>query len=405
MAMRKTMLVPLVVTGLALAGCTTAVSDDPAPGGASTSRLGFQPVVQVDKDGREVAVDTSAVPADPAGDGTASCPSTTTIAMVGPLTGSDAGAGTNIRNGARLAVTQHNAANPGCQVRLEPRDSQGDPDLALEVVPPLIADPNVVALLGPAYSGESKATGPMLHDAGLLALTPAATNPDLTTHGWDNYFRGLASDAVQGPAVAAYMRDTLGYTKVCVVAGDSDYGTDLAAQVTAVLGAVADPTCAAGVVEGDQDFSAAVATVTAAQPDAVFYGGYVAEAALLVKQLRAAGFTGAFVSGDGAADVDFFRIGGDAANGAYVACPCGPAPDAFAAAYTRQFGQAPGAFAVEGYDLTTIILKGIDSGATDRASLVDFVRHYDGQGLARHYSWTSTGELTEALVWIFQVGS
>lgn len=398
--MRKTMVVPLVAASLLLAGCVAAV---PEPGRPTSSRLSFQPVVQVDRDGREVAVDGSASPADPAGDGTAVCPPTTTIAMAGPLTGPDAGSGTNIRNGARLAVTRHNAANPDCQVRLAPRDTQGDPDLAAVVVPPLVADPDVVALIGPAYSGETKATGDLLHDAGLLALTPAATNPDLTTHGWDSFFRGLASDAVQGPAVAAYMRDTLGFSKVCVVSDDSDYGADLAAEVATVLGAAADPACAAQVAEGGDDFSPAVATVTAARPDAVFYGGYTADAALLVRQLGAAGFDGAFVSGDGAADVDFFRLGGDAAVGSYIACPCGPAPADFAEAYTRQFGQAPGNFAVEGYDLATIILQGIDSGATDRAAMVDFVHGYDGQGIARRYAWTSTGELTEALVWIYQV--
>ncbi len=398
--MRKTTWVPLVAVSLVLAGCTAAV---PEPEVTLAPRLSFKPVVQVDKDGREVAVDTSGTPADPAGDGTAVCPSTTTIAMVGPLTGPDAGSGTNIRNGARLAVTRHNAANPDCQVTLAPRDSQGDPDQALVVVPPLVADPDVVAMIGPAYSGETKATGPMINAAGLLSLTPAATNPELTTYGWDNFFRGLASDAVQGPAVAAYMRDTLGFSTVCVVSDDSDYGIDLSGQVATVLGSAADPACAAQIVSGEQDLSAAVATVTAAGPDAVFYGGYTADAGRLVKQLRAAGYSGAFLSGDGAADVDFFRIGGDAAVGADVACPCGPPPDTFAQAYTRQFGQAPGNFAVEGYDLATIILLGIDSGATDRAALVDFVKGYDGQGLARRYAWAPSGELTEALVWIYQV--
>lgn len=398
--MRKTTWVPFVAVSLVLAGCTAAV---PEPEVTAASRLSFRPVVQVDKNGREVAVDDSGTPADPAGDGTAVCPSTTTIAMVGPLTGPDAGSGTNIRNGARLAVTRHNSANPECQVKLAPRDSQGDPDQALVVVPPLVADSDVVAVIGPAYSGETKATGQMLNDAGLLSLTPAATNPDLTTFGWDNFFRGLASDAVQGPAVAAYMRDTLGFARVCVLSDDSDYGIDLAGQVATVLGGAADPGCAAQVVEGEEDFSAAVAAVTAARPDAVFYGGYTAEAGRLVKQLRAAGYDGAFLSGDGAADVDFFRIGGQAAVGADIACPCGPPPEEFAEAYTRQFGQAPGNFAVEGYDLATVILQGIDSGATDRASLVSFVQGYDGQGLARRYAWTPTGELTEALVWIYRV--
>jgi len=40
------------------------------------------------------------------------------------------------------------------------------------------------------------------------------------------------------------------------------------------------------------------------------------------------------------------------------------------------------------------MLKGIDAGKTTRAQMVDFVRNYDGQGLARHYKWTPRASST-----------
>ena len=49
------------------------------------------------------------------------------------------------------------------------------------------------------------------------------------------------------------------------------------------------------------------------------------------------------------------------------------------------------------------MLKGIDSGAITRPALLDFVRNYNGQGVARKYQWTPTGELTTNLIWIFKV--
>ena len=49
------------------------------------------------------------------------------------------------------------------------------------------------------------------------------------------------------------------------------------------------------------------------------------------------------------------------------------------------------------------MLKGIDSGVTDRAGLIDFVKNYSGDGLARKYEWDSTGELKSALIWIYEV--
>ena len=109
------------------------------------------------------------------------------------------------------------------------------------------------------------------------------------------------------------------------------------------------------------------------------------------------------MSGDGTNDPQFVEQAGDASKDAYLTCPCGPAPDAYAAKYQAKFNQAPGVYSVEGYDLATIILKGIDSGITDRSALVDFVRAYDGYGLAKHYKWDDTGELGATTTWIYQV--
>ena len=86
-----------------------------------------------------------------------------------------------------------------------------------------------------------------------------------------------------------------------------------------------------------------------------------------------------------------------------LSCPCGPATGAFLDQYTEKFGQAPGTYSVEAYDAATILLTGIDSGAVTRPALLDFVKGYDGQGVARKYQWTDTGELTSNLIWIYKV--
>ncbi|GMA23903.1 hypothetical protein GCM10025864_16620 [Luteimicrobium album] len=110
------------------------------------------------------------------------------------------------------------------------------------------------------------------------------------------------------------------------------------------------------------------------------------------------------MSADGTNDPEFVKQAGSASKDALLSCPCGPAPDQFASDYkSTNAGATPGVYSVEGYDLTTIMLKGIDSGITDRAKLVDFVKNYKGDGLARHYEWSDTGELSSALIWIYQV--
>lgn len=411
--MRRTSLsaVALVLaTGVALTGCsqktTTSTSASSSSAGASTSAatgaLSIQPLVQIDTSGAAVETTTGGTPADPAGDGKAKCDAVS-IAVAGAFTGANAALGLNIQYGAKLAIDEHNKANPDCQVTLKPFDTEGDPQKATQVAPSIVADKSVIGLLGPAFSGETAAVGNTFFESGLLSLTASATNPDLTTKGWTNFFRGLANDAVQGPSVAQYMVKTAGFKKVCVVADDSDYGIGLGEQVTAGLGTAADADCAASVKTGDKDFSAVVEQIKSAAPDAVFYAGYYAEGAPFAAQLKDSGVEATFVSADGTNDPEFVKQAGSKAEGALLSCPCGPAPESFATKYEAAIGQAPGVYSVEGYDLTTIMLKGIDSGVKDRAGLINFVKTYKGQGQARTYSWTDKGELSSALIWIYEV--
>jgi len=397
-----------MASSLLVAGC--ASKDDSGGGGStggattSSADLSIQPVVQIDQSGKEVPAADASNAADPAGDGQATCASTTTIAMAGALTGPNAALGINIIDGAKVAVDAHNKANADCQVQLKGYDTEGTPQKATQVAPTIVSNKNVIGLLGPAFSGETAAVGAVFKQADLLSLTASATNVDLTKNGWTNFFRGLANDGVQGPAVAHYLVDTKKFAKVCVVQDDSDYGVGLAKAVTDALGSAADKDCAASVKTGDKDFSATVQIVKSANADAIFYAGYYAEAAPFVSQLRSSGVTATFVSADGTNDPEFVKQAGSASKDALLSCPCGPAPDQFATDYkTTNSGRAPGVYSVEGYDLATIMLKGIDSGITDRAKLVDYVKSYSGDGLARHYQWDATGELSSALIWIYEV--
>jgi branched-chain amino acid transport system substrate-binding protein len=137
--------------------------------------------------------------------------------------------------------------------------------------------------------------------------------------------------------------------------------------------------CNIAVRRGDEDFSAAVTQINAAAPDSVFFSGGYTQATEFAQQLRDGGYTGVFVRA------------------------ASPATAEFAEEYTAEFGQEPGAFSAEGYDLGTIMLTGIDSGAITRPALLEYVRDYQGQGVARHYKWTDNGELENPVTWIDKV--
>ena len=388
--------------GLAVIG--TAGCSEQAKPADSKAQVDLKIVeqTQIGQDGAAVKPDTSAAPLDPAGDGKANCLDVS-IAMAGPLTGPDAPFGANVRNGAELAVEQHNAANPDCQVDLKTFDTEGDPQKATAVAPQIVDDASIIGLVGPTWSGETKATGGVFDQAGMVTVTPSATNVALSEQGWKTFFRGLSSDGVQGPSLANYLKNTLGIKKACVVDDSTDAGVGQAQAVRDTLGPITDSACNISVKKGDKDFSAAVTQIMNQKPDAVVYASYYTEAALLLQQLREAGYTGLFAGPDGIKDPQFVKAAGESAKGAVLSCPCGPATGAFADAYNKAFNQAPGTYSLEAYDLAAILLKGIDSGAVTRPALLDFVRNYEGQGVARKYKWTDNGELTSNLIWIYKV--
>ncbi len=385
---------------LALAGCSQS-----QPEGAKAKEAGDLKIVAlapVDQNGVEVKQASAGAPADPRGDGNATCPPVS-LAIAGPFSGPDAPFGRNVENGAQLAVEQHNATNPGCQVKLRAFDTGGEPQKAAAIAPQIVDDSSIVGLIGPTWSGETKATGTIFNQAGLVAITPSATNSDLSQRGWATFFRGLPNDSVQSPSLANYIKNTLGVKKVCVVDDGTDAGRGQVRAVVDTLGPIVVPGCALSIKKGEKDFSDAVAQIMGTSPDAVVYAAYYTEGALLVSQLRDAGYTGLFVGPDGLKDPQFVQAGGQSAKNAIISCPCGPAVGSFAATYAEEFGQAPGTYSVEAYDAATILLRGVDSGAVTRPALLDFVKNYDGQGLARKYRWTDKGELTSNSIWIYKV--
>ncbi|WP_306796582.1 ABC transporter substrate-binding protein [Nocardia sp. XZ_19_369] len=370
-----------------------------APGTAGAPR-GVEPLIQIDALGKEVGKPGAA--STPAGDGKARC-APVTIATTAVFTGPNAGAGRSADGGVKLAIDQFTKANPGCPVALREFDIAGGAQAAAGVAAQIVNDPSIVALIGPVFSAETQAAGQIFDKAGLPFLTPSATDPALSTNGWRTFFRGLAADDAQGTALAKYLVNTARFRKICVIQDKNGYGRSLAGSAVSSLGSAASPNCAADIAQGDRDFTTLAADVVAAEPDAIFYSGFYEEAATLLQQLRRAGVTAPFVSAESTVTPDFVAQAGDSAAGAILSCSCGPVVAQFASDYQTLNGHAPGPSSAEAYDLTTIVLKGIADGHTNRADLVDYLRSYDGTGLARAYRWSTTGELAAPHTWLYKV--
>lgn len=390
------------VGALALVGCSSSGSgsdnQSPSAGGSgSVSSTTGSPTPST--------TPTSALkPVLPAGDGKAKC-SGVDLAYIGTINGGSAALGIAIKNAAQLAIEQHNKANPGCQVGFKQYDSEGSGDKAPGVVTQAINTKSIIGVVGLPFSTESKATGKAFDTAGLVHITPSATNPLLTKNGWKTFFRALGNDAVQGPLVAKLLTEKLGAKKVFVVEDDSDYGKGLSKTAQDGLGDKVAGTDA--VKTGQTDFDSTVNKIVAASPDAVFYSGYYPEAGPFVQQLRQGGFTGKIVTPDGVKDPEFIKGAGKAAaEGSYFTCPCVPGENItdFAKAYKDRWKVDPQTYSPESYDAATILLSGIDKGNTTRPKLLDWVTKYDADGITKHYKFESDGEPSGSLpVWSYVV--
>lgn len=336
------------------------------------------------------------------------------IAYVGPLTGDAANLGVFIRNGAKTAVDEFNTANPGIKITLKEFDTQGDPAQAPTVLDKYINDDKILGLVGPAFSGETRAVLPTLEENNLVMVSASATNtelPDVVKNG-RVFHRVLPDDAAQAAGVAKYLTTKLKPKTIAIVHDNSEYGKGLAVdQLAKQLGniklvdtEVIDPK--------SQDFSAAVNKVQAAKPDVVFFGGYYEAAGRLKKQLADANVSATFISGDGSLDVGFIKAAGDAANGALLSCPCYFASDAapgkigeFAKNYKKINGSVPGTYSTEAYDAANILMQGIKDGHQDRASLLDYVeglKKVDG-AISKDVTFAKNGNIEAQGIFIFEV--
>ncbi|MBM6404260.1 branched-chain amino acid ABC transporter substrate-binding protein [Phycicoccus sp. CSK15P-2] len=322
------------------------------------------------------------------------------LAFLGALSGDAGVLGDNMANGVQLAIDEYNETAT-CKVGLKKFDSQGDPEKAPDLAAQIVFDSTIVGLVGPGFSGESLATGAVLFEAGLPSISPSATNVTITQQGWTTWHRVIGNDFAQGKADAVYLTQMVGAERVYIVDDGQDYSKGLA---TVVENSVGNAGVGHGEIEPEQkDMSDVVEAVTDAEADAVFYGGYYTEAGRLVKQLREAGWKGAFMSGDGAEDPAFVEIAGEAGEGAVLSAPAAPAPKHFAEKFEQATGIEAGLYTTQAYDAANIFLAALAAGKSEPADINMFIGAYQGDGVSGPISFDAAGDIASSLIYAYHV--
>ncbi|HMK97713.1 MAG TPA: branched-chain amino acid ABC transporter substrate-binding protein [Acidimicrobiales bacterium] len=362
---------------------------------------------------------------------TAASKPTFTIAFEGPLSGGNAQLGLNVEFAVELAVDQANAGttfgNLPFTLKWLAKDDQGSATISPTDAQELVSDPSVIGVVGPMFSGATKAAEPTFSAHNLATVSPSATNPALATSGWHNFFRDVAGDNIQGPTDANYVVKTWHYTNIMVVSDASTYGAGLAdafaGQAKADGAKVTTGTfpgtsqCSDGTASPTQ-YPDDAATVVSAKPQLLFYGGYYCDLGLLLGALHKAGYTGKVMSGDGS-ESNALVSGTNpqsAANGVYASCPCAVVGNtstdkAFSAGFTKLAKFPPAIYSPEGYDATNTIIdamKILASGksgtmAIDRINLVNQLHKTSYVGITKTVSFLPNGNINGTDIYVYEV--
>ncbi len=356
---------------------------------------------------------------------------TYTIAYEGPLSGGNAALGLNMTFAVQLAIQQFNK-NPNrlFNLKFKSLNDQGSPALAPTEARIAVQDSNVVGVVGPAFSGATKNAQAVYGPANMPLISPSATNTKLTSAAEDphrNFFRVVASDAIQGRGDADYATATLKATKIYVVNDGSDYGAGLAAQFNTEAKkdhATTTTTTDDGTVQcGDgtgatTEYAPLAATIASAKPNLVFYAGYYCDFALFTNALKTAGYTGKLMSGDGSDDPHYVLgvTPHSKANGVYLSCACeqlgnSAADKAFRAGFlVKSKGVPPGTYSPEAYDAANTFIAAINKlitahKAVTRKNLVAELKVITYVGLTKTVHFLASGDISGKAVFMNKVES
>ena len=301
--------------------------------------------------------------------------------------------------------TQYNKEHPDCKVEAQGLRLAGRPDQAPALAKKAIDDKTVVGIVGPAFSGESKAADPAFNEAGLPTITPSATNPTLAKQRLEDLLPRPRQRRRAGPRGREVHQGHLKATKVFVIDDASEYGKGLADIVKQDLGSIGHRHRHASS-RSRPTSRASVTKVKASGADALFYGGYYAEAGLLVKQLRTPAGRAPFVVGDGVKDPASSRPPARCRQGHDHHLPVRPAGQGRPSSRRLQGSLQRG----PGHLLGRGLRRGERSswpasppGKTTRADMIAFVEVLHRQGVTSPMKFDAKGESADVTVFAYKV--
>ena len=326
---------------------------------------------------------------------------TITIGASLPMTGSVALNGEMILEGIQMAVDECNEAGgiDGKEVVIDAQDDQAEPNQAASVANMMSADEKIVAIIGSLKSSCTLAAAPIYEEAGVVALSPDSSSPEVTNAG-EYIFRIKNSDVVLAQTMAKGAISD-GHTKFAILYENNDYGAGVLEQSQiAIEEAGCEIVCTESILTGEQtDFSSIISKIRESGADAILMGVDYNESGLVMKQMKDAGLDLPRYATDGLFTDAFIEVGGEAADGttvltSFITSDQSENVQNFIKKYQEKYdGEMPSIFKAEGYDCGKIVIEAIENAGTDRKAIRDYMATMSYQGVTGDCTFDENGDV------------
>lgn len=239
------------------------------------------------------------------------------IAVAGPMTGSNAAVGEQMRYGVSAAVDDLNSSGVllDTKIKLIVADDACDPKQAVAVANRLVAD-QVRLVVGHYCSSSSIPASDVYAEAATIQISPGSTNPQLTERGLKTVFRICGRDDQQGVVAADYILRHYSKSKIAILDDKSTAGKGIADIVASRLhDAGLQDLMRQSYMAGEKDYSAVVSRLKREGIQIAYIGGYHTEIGLIVRQAADAQAGLTVMANDPLMTGEFWAIANSAANG------------------------------------------------------------------------------------------
>ncbi|HKW90615.1 MAG TPA: branched-chain amino acid ABC transporter substrate-binding protein [Methylomirabilota bacterium] len=338
------------------------------------------------------------------------------IATQSPLSGGQAVLGEGIKLGAQLALDKMkgNLEKMGYKVELVPFDDQAKPDVGVANAKNIIADKDIMVVIGHLNSGVAIPSSEVYKEVNLAMISPANTNPVVTDRNYPNVNRVCGRDDVQGVVGAEFAHTSMKIKSAYIVHDKTQYGQSIAEFFKADAEKKGIKVLGFEGTEEKSNFDPLLTPIKAKNPDVIYFGGIYDQGAPFFKQAREKGIKSKFMGPDGMDSSDLTKIAGKAVVGMNYTSAAGPASalpkaKAFVDDFKKKFGKNPEPYAAESYDATSIAIKALENvaktGKMSREAVSTAIRKVKLSGITGDIAFDSKGDRLKAQYFVLTVAS